>query len=115
MKVYLFNNSIITDEGIYRLKKSSIQEFRKIWEVAFIKVSAIGHEATAQIFSKILGEKVEVNRVQAIQKLGEIALVLKMKGRIKEGSRKRHRFLRRHPKSPLAIRVEQACRNDQLE
>lgn len=87
MKVYLFNTSIITGgAGNYSLIHSSINEFRKIWYAANEKVSAIGHEATAQVFSTILGEKIEVNRVQAIQQPDEIALVLKMRGRIPEGT-----------------------------
>lgn len=87
MKVYLFNTSIITGgPGVYSLKHSDIQEFREIWSTATEKVSAIGHEATAQIFSIILDEKIEVNRIQAEQKPGEIGLVLKVKGRIPEGT-----------------------------
>jgi hypothetical protein len=87
MKVYIFNTSIITGgPGNYILKTSGVQEFREIWKKATEKVSAIGHEATAQIFSIILDEKVSVNRIQAEQKPGEIGLVLKIKGRIPEGT-----------------------------
>jgi hypothetical protein len=86
MKIYLFNTAILTGgSGNYRLLESNVEEWKKLWSMAEEKVSAIGHEATAKIFSVLLGEEIAVNRIPARQEVGEIALVLKVKGRIPEG------------------------------
>lgn len=47
--------------------------------------SAIGHQATADAMSALLGFKVEVNRQAAAQEVGQPALVLKVRGRLPEG------------------------------
>lgn len=87
-RVILFNTSIMTGgEGTYCLSKVSVEKFNEIWHWhGHEKVSAIGHEATAEVVSTILGEKIPVNRVAIKQEVGDIALVLKMKGRIPEGT-----------------------------
>lgn len=87
-KIILFNTTILTGgEGGYRLSKVSIEKFNEIWHWhGYEKVSAIGHEATAEVISTILKEKIPVNRVAIKQEVGDIGLVLKMKGRIPEGT-----------------------------
>jgi hypothetical protein len=47
--------------------------------------SAIGHQATAEILSDLLGRPVPVNRIQYSQNLGDKAIVFKVKGRVPEG------------------------------
>ena len=47
--------------------------------------SAIGHESTAKIMTKLLGIPVEVNRQNYIQPVGEKAIVFKLKTRAPEG------------------------------
>ncbi len=47
--------------------------------------SAIGHDATAEILSKLLEQEVSVNRIQWEQQPGEIALVFKLNARAPEG------------------------------
>jgi len=47
--------------------------------------SAIGHDATAAAFSEILGTDVPVNRIHAMPEPGDIAVTLKVNGRLPEG------------------------------
>lgn len=88
-KTILFNTAIMTGgPGAYTLRESTQKEFQKIWQAtqAENRISAIGHEATAGIFSVILGEDVPVNRIPAVQEPGDVGLVMKMNGRIMEGT-----------------------------
>ena len=92
-KIYLMNTSIITGgEGVYRLELSSVQEFIEI--INYVRtqeekgkvVSAIGHKATADLFSILINEVVEVNRLNVEQKPYELGLIIKLRGRIPEGT-----------------------------
>jgi len=47
--------------------------------------SAIGHEATAVALSEILGVDVQVNRIPAALVPGDVAICLKLNGRLPEG------------------------------
>lgn len=85
-KVGLLNVSIITVPGTYKMTRITSLEAKSIWILAENKSSAIGHDATAEILTMIFGEKIEVNRISYQQEVGEIAIVLKMRGRIKEGT-----------------------------
>lgn len=82
--VLLLNTSIVTTPGRYELSESITPEVaREVVKGGF--VSAIGHEAAAQALSVILGQEVAVNRVLSFQKIGQKALVLKVRGRLPEG------------------------------
>ena len=48
--------------------------------------SAVGHQSTAAVLSELLGRNIEMNRIEYRQKVGDTALIFKMKGRPKEGS-----------------------------
>lgn len=48
--------------------------------------SAVGHQATAEILTELLGVPVDVNRQQFAQQMGDCAIVFKVHGRIPEGS-----------------------------
>lgn len=86
-KTYLFNTTIMTGgPGNYNLEKITLEEFKKIWLEAEDKESAIGHDATADLLSILLGETVKVNRQAVVQKAGDVVLMLKMAGRIPEGT-----------------------------
>lgn len=84
-KVLLFNTSIITTPGMYELSEPiSVAHARS---VAFLGTeSAIGHDATARALSTILDQPVLVNRVPAKQRVGQSAIVLKIRGRLPEGT-----------------------------
>ncbi len=48
-------------------------------------ISAIGHEATAEIMSETLGYKIEMNRFSFRQTVDDTALIFRLKKRAEEG------------------------------
>jgi hypothetical protein len=106
-RVILLNTSIITTYGSYRYEPLSLDEARKVvteqlcncYDLGtciycggsgIVKVeafeSAIGHQATAEVLSELLGVKVDVNRINYEQGVGDLAVVFKLRGRIQEGT-----------------------------
>lgn len=84
MEVLLLNSSIITIEGTYELKDITLSEAKTLIENQELE-SAIGHQSTADVMTTLLGVKVEVDRKQVIQQVGQVALVFKLNGRVEEG------------------------------
>ena len=103
--MFIFNTTIATTPGLtYTTRKVGIREARSL---VFGKqdemskpgdvtrflcgakesdvISAIGHESTAIIASKILNREVKVNRIEAKMQDGDIAVCIKLKGRAPEG------------------------------
>lgn len=105
MKLEILNTSILTAAGSYKMVPCSLNSakfvLRSALAVAQMGVidaeangystqydgveSAIGHEATAQILSEVLGEPIPFNRIAFTQAPGQTALVFKLKGRAQEG------------------------------
>ncbi len=84
MKITLLNTSILTAYGTYNFQQISLTEARELVKNAEIS-SAIGHAATAEILSELLGIKVEANRIEFVQNVEDVALIFKLKTRIEEG------------------------------
>lgn len=82
--VILFNTSILTDYGSYRYEPLTLDEARTI-AVTGNADSAIGHQATADILTELLGIPVAVNRTNAKQTNDDLAIVFKLRGRPEEG------------------------------
>lgn len=90
MRIVLLNTSISTTEGTYHLSKlpagDAIQMFiDAVQDPNNTLLSAIGHQATADILSDLLGMKIEVNRIEYAQEIDDIALVFKLHARVPEG------------------------------
>lgn len=86
MKLALLNTSIITTEGEYKLETITLEEARKLVQENQGNLdSAIGHEATADIMTTLLGVEVQYNRQQFEQQQGQKALVFKLNERVQEG------------------------------
>lgn len=84
LPVVLFNGVIATTNGIYEIEDVDVETaIELIKEKGF--VSAIGHEATAQIMSEILGINIPMNRIQFKQEVGQDAIVLQLNVRPEEG------------------------------
>jgi len=82
--VALFNGTVATTNGLYSVKDIDIETAKRyIKEKGFI--SAIGHEATAQIMSEVLEVDIPMNRIQFYQQPGQIAIVFKLNQRPDEG------------------------------
>ena len=83
---YVFNTTIVVNNGTYRLSDISVEKAREILADGNF-VSAIGHESTAQIISTVLGIEVPMNRVNAsFDNVGDLAVCFKLNSRPKEGS-----------------------------
>jgi hypothetical protein len=83
MTVYILNSPILTSFGRYTYRPISIDEARMLLAEGFI--SAIGHEATANFISQILGINVPVNRIAISMRPGDKALVFQLLQRLPEG------------------------------
>lgn len=87
MALALLNMSIITTDGTYSLQTITLQEAKDLLRKAGGRVnSAIGHQATADLLTTLLGVDVPVHRQEYQQKPGETALVLKVNRRPPEGA-----------------------------
>lgn len=88
-QLILLNTSILTSFGTYTYKPLTLEEARALVsefqrEGKSIQ-SAIGHQATAELLSSLLGIAVAANRVEYRQTVGDAALIFKLKGRPPEG------------------------------
>lgn len=85
MKVGIFNGTVATTNGVYRISDIDIDEARKlISENGFI--SAIGHESTAEAISEVLKIDIPMSRINFEQQVGQKAVVFKLNKRPPEGS-----------------------------
>ena len=84
MRVGIFNGTVATTNGLYRVSDISIEE-AKFLIAKKGYVSAIGHESTAKIISNLIGLNVEKNRINFVQMVGQKAVVFKLNRRPEEG------------------------------
>jgi len=85
MKIALLNTTIATTDGTYVLKTITLDEAKNLVQCNENLDSAIGHQSTADVMTVLLGVTIPVNRQQFAQKIGQQALVFKLKGRPPEG------------------------------
>lgn len=84
MTIGILNTPILTGEGTYKLSNITLEQAQKLVnENEFI--SYIGHQATAEIISILLGTEVPMNRGQFKQEIGQKAIIFKLKSRLQEG------------------------------
>lgn len=84
LPIVLFNGTVATTNGLYSIKDIDVSEARK-YTKQYGTISAIGHEATAEIMSELMGEHIPMNRIQFQQEVGQIAIVFKLNERPPEG------------------------------
>lgn len=82
--IALLNTSIATVDGVYELETITLDQALEIIDGANLD-SAIGHDATAQIMTELLGVNVPVSRQMFSQQAGQRAIVFKLHGRLQEG------------------------------
>ena len=84
--LYLFNTTIMPNEGVYVNRKVSLDKALEIFKSHPEFTSAIGHQGSADAFTSLGFEGVVVNRIQATMSTGDQAIALKVTGRLPEGS-----------------------------
>lgn len=85
MKIGIFNGTIATTNGVYRITDISIDEAKElIYKNGFI--SAIGHKSTAEAISDSFNINIPMNRIDFKQQVGQKAIVFKLNKRPPEGS-----------------------------
>ncbi|MEM1554338.1 MAG: DUF1874 domain-containing protein [Thermoproteota archaeon] len=90
MTIYILNTLIFpinfddTKNASVLFQKISIEEAKRIVQENEI-VSAVGHEATAKILSKLLDKEIPFNRISIFMKPGDRALHFFLKQRLPEG------------------------------
>ena len=85
--ITLLNTSIITTHGQFSFFPATLEQVKELINKADGNVqSAIGHQATADILTELLGIPVAVNRIEYRQQVGEQAIVFKLRGRAPEGA-----------------------------
>lgn len=87
MALAILNTAITTADGSYTLRTITLEEAKDLLAKHDGEInSAVGHQATADILSTLLGVPVPVNRQVYVQGAGETALVFKINGRGPEGA-----------------------------
>lgn len=81
--ITILNTSILASHGMYNYTPCTTEDARALAAEGFS--SAVGHEATAQIISTVLGINCPMNRIQYKQEHGDKALIFKLRGRAPEG------------------------------
>lgn len=85
----ILNTSILTNYGSYHYSPLSLTMAQlhssDAWEREGGILSAVGHQSTADILTELLGVPVPVNRIEYSQRVGDAALIFKLKGRPPEG------------------------------
>lgn len=83
--IAILNGAIITAEGEYSCRTISLEEAKQLVRSASNIISAVGHQATAEILTDLLETKVPLNRIDFQQETGQQALVFKLNSRPPEG------------------------------
>jgi len=77
------NTPILPNYGEYRFVKISTEEAKDLLGGEFI--SAVGHKATAEVLTAVLGINIPENRIAISLEKGDIAVVFKLGVRLPEG------------------------------
>ena len=81
---YILNVPVLTEYGTYKFEKIDMLTAKQFLADDF--TSAVGHQGTADVLSKILGVNIPFNRVAITMQPGDQALVFRLKTRLPEGA-----------------------------
>ena len=86
---YVLNGAILTDYGIFEFTRITLQEAKVIVHAAMFEhqfQSAIGHNGTALLLSKILECNIPANRIQIRMQTEDYCVVFRLLTRLPEGT-----------------------------
>lgn len=75
--IYLLNSPVLTSFGKFTYHPITIEQIKNMLKEEIFK-SAIGHESTAQLLTKLLDIKVDYNRIAIHQQDEDILIVIKL-------------------------------------
>lgn len=84
-ELYILNAPIITSYGVFSYRKATVEEARRLISSGEF-ISAVGHEETAQLLTRLLGRPIPASRVKIKMKPGDKALVFRVLTRLPEGA-----------------------------
>ncbi len=88
-RLIFFNAPVLTAYGEFCFKLCSTEETKELIKKFESEnkeiISAIGHEATAEIMSETLGYEIKMNRFTFKQTIDDTAIIFRLKKRAKEG------------------------------
>lgn len=84
MTIAILNTPILTDVGTYKLSSITLEQAQKLVNENDFD-SYIGHQATSEILSILLGTEIPMNRQQFKQEIGQKAIIFKLNSRLQEG------------------------------
>ena len=84
-KIVLLNAAILTNFGNFEFSEISLHDAKDLVSKTDKVESAIGHKSTAELLTDLLDHPVEQNRIEYKQKIGEKALIFRLKSRPPEG------------------------------
>ena len=89
--LYLMSTTIVPAgaEGLWRVKSCTLEQACLFYEAAQWHgdvISAVGHQATAEVMTELLGQHVEANRLNVFPQVGDEFLCFKLKQRPPEGA-----------------------------
>ena len=82
-KIILLNSAVMPNEGVYILKKITPERAKEIITSNYEIESYIGYPDTARFMESILGITIPINRTKVILQNGDIAIVCRLKYRVK--------------------------------
>ncbi len=83
MKTFILTTPVLTDYGVYRFEKITVEQARELAKGA---VSAVGHRGAAEALTRLLNIPIQTNRQKITMRPGDIALVFKITERLPEGA-----------------------------
>lgn len=86
--LYLLNTLIVPfkdNEAKFQIRRVSPEEAKNILKGAGQIISAVGHKATADLMSILLGVQVSTNRISIYFQPGDQAIAFVLKQRLQEG------------------------------
>lgn len=85
-RIVFMNVPIITAPGAFVYRTCSGEYAASYLEAFDVpRLSAVGHQSSAAAMTLVLGETVDLNRIEYKAKPGDVAIILKLNGRLPEG------------------------------
>ena len=81
--IFILNTPILTNWGEYVFSRISLERAKSLLQGGF--TSAVGHEGTASLMSRLTGVEIPVNRVSIKMEAGDQAIVFRVLTRLPEG------------------------------